>query len=319
MEVNKQYQIMRVARKYYELHRGQLEISKEEGVSKSTISRMLQKAIELGYVKIRVEYPLESVGEIADQMKELFHLKDVFITPNVIDDESITLNDTCRAFADRLDRYIHDDCIVGVSWGKTLNCLSEYINKIQAKNIKVVQLNGGVSKHTIPTGAGKIVDAVTKAGKGTGYMFPVPALVDSKEIFDVLKKDSTINNVLNMAKEAEVTIFSIGAVEKTSILYEVGYLDDNDFEQLKKADAAGDIALRFFDIQGNIANENLNERVVGLALEDFKDKKYNIAITVGERKAVGILGALRGGYVNVLYTDEKTARKVLSMVREGQC
>lgn len=319
MEVNKQYQIMRVARKYYELHRGQLEISKEEGVSKSTISRMLQKAIELGYVKIRVEYPLESVGEIADQMKELFHLKDVFITPNVIDDESITLNDTCRAFADRLDRYIHDDCIVGVSWGKTLNCLSEYINKIQAKNIKVVQLNGGVSKHTIPTGAGRIVDAVTKAGKGTGYMFPVPALVDSKEIFDVLKKDSTINNVLNMAKEAEVTIFSIGAVEKTSILYEVGYLDDNDFEQLKKADAAGDIALRFFDIQGNIANENLNERVVGLALEDFKDKKYNIAITVGERKAVGILGALRGGYVNVLYTDEKTARKVLSMVREGQC
>lgn len=310
---------MRVARKYYELHRGQLEISKEEGVSKSTISRMLQKAIELGYVKIRVEYPLESVGEIADQMKELFHLKDVFITPNVIDDESITLNDTCRAFADRLDRYIHDDCIVGVSWGKTLNCLSEYINKIQAKNIKVVQLNGGVSKHTIPTGAGRIVDAVTKAGKGTGYMFPVPALVDSKEIFDVLKKDSTINNVLNMAKEAEVTIFSIGAVEKTSILYEVGYLDDNDFEQLKKADAAGDIALRFFDIQGNIANENLNERVVGLALEDFKDKKYNIAVTVGERKAVGILGALRGGYVNVLYTDEKTARKVLSMVREGQC
>ena len=319
MEVNKQYQIMRVARKYYELHRGQLEISKEEGVSKSTISRMLHKAIELGYVKIRGEYPLESVGEIAEQMKELFHLKDVFITPNVIDDESITLNDTCRAFADRLDRYIHDDCIVGVSWGKTLNCLSEYINKIQAKNIKVVQLNGGVSKHTIPTGAGRIVDAVTKAGKGTGYMFPVPALVDSKEIFDVLKKDSTINNVLNMAKEAEVTIFSIGAVEKTSILYEVGYLDDNDFEQLKKADAAGDIALRFFDIQGNIANENLNERVVGLALEDFKDKKYNIAITVGERKAVGILGALRGGYVNVLYTDEKTARKVLSMVREGQC
>lgn len=318
MEVNKQYQIMRVARKYYELHQGQLQISREEGVSKSTISRMLQKAIELGYVKIKVEYPLESVNEIAGQMKELFQLKDVFITPNVIDNEAIALKDTCRALSDRLDRYIHDECIVGVSWGKTLNCLSEYIDKVQAKNIKVVQLNGGVSKHTIPTGAGRIVDAVTKAGKGTGYMFPVPALVDSKEIFDALKKDSTINSVLNMAKEAEVTIFSIGAVEKKSILYEVGYLDDNDFDQLKKADAAGDIALRFFDIQGRIANENLNERVVGLALEDLKDKKYNIAIVVGERKAVGILGALRGGYVNVLYTDEKTARKVLSLVRENQ-
>ena len=53
-------------------------------------------------------------------------------------------------------------------------------------------------------------------------------------------------------------------------------------------------------------------------MEDFRDKKYNIAIAVGERKAAGILGALRGDYVNVLYTDEKTARKVMSLVREGQ-
>ena len=95
-------------------------------------------------------------------------------------------------------------------------------------------------------------------------------------------------------------------------------MGDDDLEQLKMADAAGDIALRFFDVQGRIVNENLNERVVGLALEDFRDKKYNIAIAVGERKAAGILGALRGDYVNVLYTDEKTARKVMSLVREGQ-
>lgn len=318
MELDKKYQIMRVARKYYELQQGQLEIAKEEGVSKSTISRMLQKAMDLGYVKIRVEYPLESVNEIAGQLKELFQLKDVFITPNVIDDETVALKDTCRVLATNLDRYIHDDCIVGVSWGKTLNCLSEYIDQIQAKNIKVVQLNGGVSKHTIPTGAGKIVDAVTKAGTGTGYMFPVPALVDSKEIFDVLKKDSTIKNVLQMAKEAEVTIFSIGSADKTSILYEVEYLDDEAYEQLEAAEAVGDIALRFFDIEGKIANQNLDERVVGLALDDLKDKKYNIAIAVGESKANGIIGALRGGYINVLYTDEKTARKILSMVRDGQ-
>ena len=318
MNINKQYQIMRVARKYYELNEGQLEISREEGVSKSTVSRMLQKALDLGYVKIKVEYPLESVNEIAGQLRELFCLKDVFITPNVIDDESIALKDTCRALSDRLDRYIHDECIVGVSWGKTLNCLSEFIDKIQAQNIKVVQLNGGVSKHTIPTGAGRIVDAVTKAGKGTGYMFPVPALVDSVEIFEALKKDSKISSVLRMAREAEVTLFSVGAVEKTSILYEVGYLNDEEFDQLKEAKAAGDIALRFFDVHGNIANKNLNDRVVGLALEDLKDKKYNIAIAVGERKAAGILGALRGGYVNVLYTDERTARKVLSMVRNGE-
>ena len=53
MDTNKSYQIIRVAKKYYELHMGQLEIAQEEGVSKSTISRMLQKAIDLGYVKVK--------------------------------------------------------------------------------------------------------------------------------------------------------------------------------------------------------------------------------------------------------------------------
>ena len=57
MDTNKSYQIIRVAKKYYELHMGQLEIAQEEGVSKSTISRMLQKAVDLGYVKVTIDAP----------------------------------------------------------------------------------------------------------------------------------------------------------------------------------------------------------------------------------------------------------------------
>ena len=67
MDTNKSYQIIRVAKKYYELHMGQLEIAQEEGVSKSTISRMLQKAVDLGYVKVTIDAPIESVKEMADK------------------------------------------------------------------------------------------------------------------------------------------------------------------------------------------------------------------------------------------------------------
>lgn len=76
MDTNKSYQIIRVAKKYYELHMGQLEIAQEEGVSKSTISRMLQKAIDLGYVKVTIDAPVESVKEMEDQLKQTFHLKE---------------------------------------------------------------------------------------------------------------------------------------------------------------------------------------------------------------------------------------------------
>ncbi|MDO4555245.1 MAG: sugar-binding transcriptional regulator [Lachnospiraceae bacterium] len=311
MDIGRMYQIMRIARKYYELHMGQSEIAKEEGISKSTVSRMLQKAEELGYVKVTVEYPLESVDEIERQMKELFHLKDVFVTPNVVDNDAITLKDICRALADNLDRYIKDRTVVGVSWGKTMNCLAESIHKINAKDIRVVQLNGGVSKHTNPTGATRIVDALSGSGDGVGYMFPVPAIVDSKEISDVLKKDSQVRKVLSLAMESQVTIFSVGALSLDSILCEVGYFKEEEYQLLEKEKAVGDIASRFFNIDGQIVDEHLNERVVGLDLEDLKKKQFNIAVAAGLHKVDAILGALRGGYMNVLYTDEKTARELL--------
>ena len=57
-----------------------------------------------------------------------------------------------------------------------------------------------------------------------------------------------VKNVLRLAKEAEVSIFSIGALSKDSILYEVEYLKDEDFQALEKNKAVGDIASRYFDI-----------------------------------------------------------------------
>ena len=312
MDTNKSYQIIRVAKKYYELHMGQLEIAQEEGVSKSTISRMLQKAVDLGYVKVTIDAPIESVKEMEDKLKNIFHLKEIFVSPNLVDDEEINLRDTCRALANNLDHYIEDHTVVAVSWGKTLNCLAKQIQPLKAKDIKVVQLNGGVAKSASSTGASQIVDALTMAGHGIGYMFPVPAIVDSKLTSDILQEETQVKNVLTLAKKAEVSIFSIGALSKDSILYEVGYLKDEDFLALEEKEAVGDIASRFLDINGAIALNELNDRVVGFRLEELKEKEWAIAIAVGINKINALIGALRGGFMNVLYTDEKTARELLN-------
>ena len=298
MDTNKSYQIIRVAKKYYELHMGQLEIAQEEGVSKSTISRMLQKAVDLGYVKVTIDAPIESVKEMEDKLKNIFHLKEIFVSPNLV--------------ANNLDHYIEDHTVVAVSWGKTLNCLAKQIQPLKAKDIKVVQLNGGVAKSASSTGASQIVDALTMAGHGIGYMFPVPAIVDSKLTSDILQEETQVKNVLTLAKKAEVSIFSIGALSKDSILYEVGYLKDEDFLALEEKEAVGDIASRFFDINGAIALNELNDRVVGFRLEELKEKEWAIAIAVGINKINALIGALRGGFMNVLYTDEKTARELLN-------
>lgn len=263
-------------------------------------------------MKVTIDAPIESVKEMEDKLKNIFHLKEIFVSPNLVDDEEINLRDTCRALANNLDHYIEDHTVVAVSWGKTLNCLAKQIQPLKAKDIKVVQLNGGVAKSASSTGASQIVDALTMAGHGIGYMFPVPAIVDSKLTSDILQEETQVKNVLTLAKKAEVSIFSIGALSKDSILYEVGYLKDEDFLALEEKEAVGDIASRFFDINGSIALNELNDRVVGFRLEELKEKEWAIAIAVGINKINALIGALRGGFMNVLYTDEKTARELLN-------
>ena len=63
------------------------------------------------------------------------------------------------------------------------------------------------------------------------------------------------------------------------------YLKDEDFQALEKNKAVGDIASRYFDINGNIALKELDDRVVGFGLEELREKEWTIAIAVGVNKA----------------------------------
>ena len=76
--------MIRAAKQYYELNLDQEQIAKNENVSKSTISRMIRKAVDLGYVKIEVDFPMESIIEIEDKIKALFPISHVSVCPALV-------------------------------------------------------------------------------------------------------------------------------------------------------------------------------------------------------------------------------------------
>ena len=76
---------------------------------------------------------------------------------------------------------------------------------------------------------------------------------------------------------------------------------------------AGDICARHYDAQGGELDIDLNQRIVGIELEALHDIEKVIGVAGGEAKSEAILGALRGGHVNVLVTDDATANKVLAL------
>ena len=104
----------------------------------------------------------------------------------------------------------------------------------------------------------------------------------------------------------------MGIVSEESSLYKAGYLDDALLEKLRQAGAVGEILGRFYDAQGKICLEELNERTIAVDLENLKTKRISAAIAAGHHKVEAILGMIRGGYCNVLITCKDTAKMLLS-------
>ncbi|PJF25273.1 MAG: SorC family transcriptional regulator, partial [Phototrophicales bacterium] len=66
-----------------------------------------------------------------------------------------------------------------------------------------------------------------------------------------------------------------------------------------------------FDVEGKTHNLDINRRVICLDLMDVKRIPQVLAVACGLPKRRSILGALRGGYIKALATDDMTAAAVL--------
>ena len=71
--------------------------------------------------------------------------------------------------------------------------------------------------------------------------------------------------------------------------------------------SSGDIALRFFDHDGQECNTTLKERMISISMEQFKKIDRKISLVSGVSKANAVLSALKGGLVDVLILDSNLA------------
>ena len=82
-------------------------------------------------------------------------------------------------------------------------------------------------------------------------------------------------------------------------------------DDLHARQVAGDICSRFYDINGVTVETNMSEKTLSIETNKLKQARYSIGIAMGEEKYSGILGALRGNYINGLVTNSHTAELLL--------
>jgi DNA-binding transcriptional regulator LsrR (DeoR family) len=117
--------------------------------------------------------------------------------------------------------------------------------------------------------------------------------------------------VLDRASRSDIALVSVGTVDLDSFLCHAGYSDELGIQGLQRLGAVGDVLGHFFDPDGLPVPNPIEDRLMALSLDELRDIPTVICAAGGLPKVPSILGALRGGYVNVLITDEDTACVIL--------
>jgi deoxyribonucleoside regulator len=307
MDQTKLKMLIQAAKMYYQEDYNQQEIANQLGVSRPTVSRLLQQAKEEGIVRIEIVDPSLRLDQLAAALKERYRMKKVLIVPVHNYDEKTVKKMLGRQAALYLDQIVADGDLIGVAWGTTLYQVALHLKHKPVNHVHVVQLKGGVSYSAEHTYASEIMQRFGQAYGTIPHYLPLPAIVDKAVVKEAIEADKHIQKLLKMGRQANIAVYTVGEALSDSLLFRLGYLNKEELELLS-AKAVGDICSRFYDENGKICDERLNQRTIGIELDELRKKEHSVLVAGGLNKVKAIRGALQGRYANVLITDQHTAR-----------
>ncbi len=313
MKDDKKSKLIEVAKLYYQLDFSQQKIADQLGISRPSVSRMLQQAKDEGIVQIKILDQTKSTELLGEQVKNKYKLKHCVIIPVLENQKDILKVELGKAAANYLYEIVKDGDIIGTTWGTTLFQVAQHVQHKNVKGVSVVQLNGGVSYSETHTYASEILNYLSAAFNTVPHFLPLPAVVDHPVVANAIITDRHIRHVLDLGKRSNIALYTVGELYQDSTLFKAGYYSKKDIELVKSQGGVGDICSRIFDKSGSVCNQELDDRTIGIKLSELSKKDYGILVAGGMEKFEGIHGALTGHFLNVLITDEYTAQSLLEL------
>jgi deoxyribonucleoside regulator len=301
---------VRVAELYYDENKTQDEIGALLGISRWKAGRLLTQARESGIVRIEIVHPRARRLGLERELCARFGLTDAVIVPDPDSDADATAR-VAQAAADYLAALRPVPRVLGVSWGRTLNELAVRLPRSWATGVTVVQINGGVSLNRRPGGAATMAATIAERGGGQAVLLPSPAILERIETKRAIVADRTVADVLARAAAASAYLYSAGVADASSVLVDSGYLTPGDVTELVRKGAVGDVVGRYIGASGEIVDPELDERTVGLGLDELRSAATAIFVVAGSPKHDVARAVVMSGLCTVLVSDEGTAHALL--------
>lgn len=303
--------LIKVASMYYLEHMKQNDIAKKFGVERTTISKYLKRALDKGIVTITVAN--EKFEDLEAAMEKRFGLKECFIVPKSYDLLAVKQS-MGLAGLQLLRRIVSNKLVIGLAWGTSIRELTRYAenSKLPKIDSDFIPLDGGPENIDSEYHVNTLCYELAKAFGGRCHYIYAPAITRTAEIRNAIVQDSNYEKISAFWENLNIGIVGIGAPVKSSNLIWMGEFGKQAIESLRTTGAVGEICSIFYDKNGREVQTDFSDRIIAVGLDKLRNLNYSIGMATSREKVMSIIGACKGQLINVLITDENTAKLMLN-------
>lgn len=300
---------IRAAWHYYVEGLTQADVAAALRVSRAKVVRLLAAARATGIVRIRVD--AASVERIALERRLIARFG--LATAIVVDaprDPTLVARAVGAAAAAWLRDTVRDGVVVGVGWGETLEAAARGLDPRPLQRASVISLLGGTTRsHGVNPFA--VARRMADAWGAECYQLVAPLKVSDAAMATALWSEPALRDLRRRAMRADVALLSVGDVSEQSTLFREGLLDSAELARLSAAGAVGDVLGHFLDVNGRLAGDPLDARVIAVDLAALTRVRRIAIASGGARKVRALAAALKALPVAALVTDTTAAHGLL--------
>ena len=305
--------LARVSEMYFQSDMTQAQIAHSTGYSRSMISRLLTEAREQGVVEVRINHPLKRRLDLEAALQSQFKLKHARVLAHNTLNHPQMLRRLGALAASLVQDLANDNAIIGLSWGTALAEMVAALKPQPRTGMRVVQIIGSSGAADPDIDGPELARKLARVFGAKYFTLPAPLFVHGEATRNALIRDPRVREVLGFSRGMSLLLCGVGTndVDYSSLLRS-GAITLAQVKQLVRAGAIGECCGHVFDEHGASVDTAFTRQVIGLSEHAIKGIPTRVGVAGGAAKATPILGALRGGWINGLVTDEIAAVSALS-------
>ncbi len=301
---------------YYAHGLTQDEVARALDISRASVAMYLRRARDTGIVTISTSTQLFAEDVLARRLEDALRLDAVWVVPDSAHSSDPTA-DVPIVAANVFMGLVERGSRIGVAWGRTVYTIADQMAHADLQGVTVVQLCGNLGA-PYSYRPDECTMEIARRLNAKGLNLYAPLVLSTEDLAAALRAEPVIREQLDGIAGCDLALFSIGTVDADSHVVNCGAVDARGLAELRAAGAAGVVAGRIIDAQGEALDCGYNRRLIAADIDTLRAIPRRLVVVREDNKLEPLEAALAGGLCTHLVLGTRMARRLLEHAEKAR-